>query len=284
MDVEKKERMDVIEKEIENEKKEKMDQIEKEKKERMEEKNKLENKNEKQTKKVHNLEEKEKKNKNLSKKWETKEEEYINDIDKLKLKIKNREKSNKNPQKEIKSLYKNLKEFHALNNIKKEQDEFIKNLEKTIGNIQFRYYSKNFLKFFKRYLTSEDIKIIEDDPYKKGEIILKRYKATFAANKNTKTYNLIKTLILKAIKLLNSGNSNAHNILLNKYKSQIAEYKEKNKLLYIYFPLTFLYCINLNLADSELKNSYDFFQKYFDVNLIFDNSKIKEFEFEMKQK
>lgn len=187
-------------------------------------------------------------------------------------------------QKKIKSLNKNLKEFDDLNCIKKKQDEYIKNLEKTIGNIQFRYYSKNFLKFFKRYLTSEDIKIIEDDPFKKGEIILKRYKTTFAANKNTKKYNLIKTLILKAIKLLNPGNSNEHIILLNKYKSQITEYKEKNKLLYIYFPLTFLYCINLDLEDSELKNSYDFFQKYFDNNLIFDESKISDFLFEMKQK
>ena len=73
-----------------------------------------------------------------------------------------------------------------LNNEIKELEDRVEYLEdkcqdiwEVLGKIQKRDLSKNFLRFFKTYLTQEDLNDIRKNKKLRGEIILKRIKELF---------------------------------------------------------------------------------------------------------
>ena len=280
---ERQERKEEIEKEkgkLEKERQERMEEIEKERQER----NNIENILNEHKIKVHNLEEKQKKNKVLNEKRDKKEEQAKKEIENLKKRIKDLEGVEQTNKKRIKTLERDLKKMEKLKEEKNDKDKEIKelknyskDLEKTIGDIQFRIFAKNFLKYFKRYLNEEELQKIRDKPYKKGEIILDKFINLFSNCRDKKIFNLTKNLIFRASKLLNFGNDNAHNISLLNYKCQIMQYKEKNALLYIYSPLTFIFCINLDLNENDFKDAFILLDEYFDENLMIKKDKIDEF-------
>ena len=275
------EKMDVYERELKKEREERKEEIEKERQER----NNIENILNEHKIKVHNLEEKQKKNKVLNEKRDKKEEQAKKEIENLKKRIKDLEGVEQTNKKRIKTLERDLKKMEKLKEEKNDKDKEIKelknyskDLEKTIGDIQFRIFAKNFLKYFKRYLNEEELQKIRDKPYKKGEIILDKFINLFSNCRDKKIFNLTKNLIFRASKLLNFGNDNAHNISLLNYKCQIMQYKEKNALLYIYSPLTFIFCINLDLNENDFKDAFILLDEYFDENLMIKKDKIDEFD------
>ncbi len=249
-----------------------------------EQKNDLQNKLDEQSIKIRNLEDKQKKNKQFNEKKERNEEKLKLEVDKLKKDVKELEIIAQRRQNTITNLENDLYELKAeKNKVDKEINnniEYCKNLEKIIGNIQFRKFAKNFLKFFKKYLTPEDLEAIKKDPYIKNKLILNRFQCLFSKKcKNKKLYNTIENLIIKTSQLLNSGNNNAHSITLNNYKNQIIQYKSTNNLLYLYSPLSYVFCINLKLSKNMFEESFKLLTKYFDENLKIQKNKIEEFEF-----
>ena len=249
-----------------------------------EQKNDLQNKLDEQSIKIRNLEDKQKKNKQFNEKKERNEEKLKLEVDKLKKDVKELESIAQRRQNTITNLENDLYELKAeKNKVDKEINnniEYCKNLEKIIGNIQFRKFAKNFLKFFKKYLTPEDLEAIKKDPYIKNKLILNRFQCLFSKKcKNKKLYNTIENLIIKTSQLLNSGNNNAHSITLNNYKNQIIQYKSTNNLLYLYSPLSYVFCINLKLSKNMFEESFKLLTKYFDENLKIQKNKIEEFEF-----
>ena len=63
-------------------------------------------------------------------------------------------------------------------------------MREVLGKIQNRDLSKNFLRFFKTYLTQEDLNEIRKNKKLRGEIIPKRIKELFpeAKEKNQKLF------------------------------------------------------------------------------------------------
>ena len=149
-----------------------------------------------------------------------------------------------------------------------------------MGDIQSREQAKNFLNFFKRYLTDEDKKIIDEDYTKKGEIIIKRFENKFEKYTDNSSFTFIKKLIEYSTELLDSGNNNAHSLTLDNYRQEIKEFKKDNNITILNSPEIFCYCINLGLGFDKkmLYDAYCLFEKYFTKSLIIKREKIKIFE------
>ena len=152
-------------------------------------------------------------------------------------------------------------------------EDDIGDLKEALGGIQIRDQTKNFLKFFKRYLNQDDINKIKEDNSKKGDIILSGFENKFGKCKNQKLFSLIKNIIINSSSFLNEGNKSAHSLNLDYYKEEISEYQQKYNLKYILSPPIFCYCINLQLSDEDFKDSFLFLQNYFDRNLKIINGK-----------
>ena len=152
-------------------------------------------------------------------------------------------------------------------------------LKDILGDIQSRDQAKNFLNFFKRYLTDEDKKIIDEDYTKKGEIIIKRFENKFEKYTDNSSFTFIKKLIEYSTDLLDSGNNYAHSLTLDNYRQEIKEFKKDNNITILNSPEIFCYCINLGLEFDKkmLYDAYCLFEKYF-KSLIIKREKIKIFE------
>ena len=160
-----------------------------------------------------------------------------------------------------------------------ELNEKINDLKDILGDIQSRDQAKNFLNFFKRYLTDEDKKIIDEDYTKKGEIIIKRFENKFEKYTDNSSFTFIKKLIEYSTDLLDSGNNYAHSLTLDNYRQEIKEFKKDNNITILKSPEIFCYCINLGLGFDKkmLYDAYCLFEKYF-KSLIIKREKIKIFE------
>ena len=102
-------------------------------------------------------------------------------------------------------------------------------MREVLGKIQNRDLSKNFLRFFKTYLTQEDLNEIRKNKKLRGEIIPKRIKELFPEAKKEKL-EIVQKLIESSSNLIKHGNYFAHYITLDNYENEIQAYKEKNNL------------------------------------------------------
>jgi len=264
------------------------EEIKKEKEERIEEmeneRNDLENKLNDQKLKTNNLEKKQKKTKLLFEKLEKKNQQSEKEIEELKKKIiglKNDSSTNKKIIKKLETKSEELdkiKEEQKLKDIKiNELIEHCKDLETTLGEIQFRKLSKNFLKHFECFLTKDDKKKIEEDSTKKNDIILSRFIDKFSYLKNENIFKITSYLIKKSGNLLKSGNNNAHSISLKKYQNNISKYKKENNVIYLQSPKIFIFCTNLDLDNYKFKETFELVDSYFDNNLYLKSEKYEEF-------
>ena len=151
-------------------------------------------------------------------------------------------------------------------------------LKDTLGNIQSRDQAKNFLKFFKRYLTDDDKKKIAENNKKKDEIILKRFEKKFEKYKDNRNFKFIKSLIEHSSSLVGRGNNYAHSLTIDNYIQDIKEFKNENNIKVLCFPEIFCFCINLGLEKEIVKNAYFLFKTHFNKSLRIKKEKIKCFE------
>ena len=196
-------------------------------------------------------------------------------------------------QKENKAMKQSLDEIKKENNekseamekiIKKQKDYELKieKLEKKLDDfqnilvtIQFRDLAKNFLRFFKRYLTNNDWEKIENEESDMYDLILERFIEKYKKCKNQKAFNLIKNLIIKSADLLDTGNGYAHSIDIEDYKNEINYYKN-NEIKNILSPLIFIFCVRLEI--DEINESYILLKDYFRDDMLIKRYKITSFE------
>jgi hypothetical protein len=171
-----------------------------------------------------------------------------------------------------------IKEEQKLKDIKiNELIEHCKDLETTLGEIQFRKLSKNFLKHFECFLTKDDKQKIEEDSTKKNDIILSRFIDKFSYLKNENIFKITSYLIKKSGNLLKSGNNNAHSISLKKYQNNISKYKKENNVIYLQSQKIFIFCTNLDLDNYKFKETFELIDSYFDNSLYLKSEKYEEF-------
>lgn len=143
-------------------------------------------------------------------------------------------------------------------------------MKEILGNIQYRDLSKNFLRYFKTFLTEEDWKKIRKNKYKRGEIIAKRIEKFYPKAEKQKM-SIVGELIKNSSNLIQEGNFLAHSITLDKYKDEINAYKKKKNLKNLTSPVTFCFLLNLGIPDDLFDNAYSFLLKFFDSDLITTN-------------
>lgn len=136
-------------------------------------------------------------------------------------------------------------------------------MKQILGNIQTRDFAKNFLRCFKRYLTDEDKKEIEDNLFSKGKIISKRIQEKFSAYKENREMDVLLNLINFSFDSLNTGNTMAHSILIENYKEEIGEYKKIKKLRTLNSPYIFCFLIGLGIPEEYFDESFAFLKRYF---------------------
>ena len=89
-------------------------------------------------------------------------------------------------------------------------------MNEILGNIQYRDLSKNFLRYFKTFLTDEDWKRIRKNKYKRGEIIAERIEKSYPKTGKQKM-STVRELVKKSSNLIQEGNYLAYSPTLDKY-------------------------------------------------------------------
>ena len=203
----------------------------------------------------------------------------IDKNEKIEKKIEEIKEYNKKQIEEIKEDNKKIiEEIKELKNRINTLEYDFSDLKNNLGDIQFRKQAKNFLRFFKKYLTQNELEQIEEDNNKKGEIILSAFNRKFSKSKK-KDFIIVENLIKYSINLLNRGNNFAHSLDLDNYYDEIDEYKKENNIKRIYSPEIFCFCINLCIDDDDdFKDSFALLEKCFDKNLRMKKDKISYFE------
>lgn len=170
---------------------------------------------------------------------------------------------NNNMKGKIDEMNKNMEEL-------KESVEFLrgecKDMKETLGNIQCRDLSKNFLRCFRTLLTKEDWKGIRKNKNKRGEIISGRIVKLYP-NAEKKKMEIVQKLVENSSNLILKGNYQAHFLTVEKYQKEIEAYKEKKNLKKLTSPITFCFLVSLGLSDELFDNAYSFLNKYFNSDL-----------------
>ena len=166
-----------------------------------------------------------------------------------------------NQQEDLKDLKESIEELEV--NYQEIKD--------TLGSIQCRDLSKNFLRAFGRYLTETDFKKIWNDKRKRGKIITNRIAALYP-NADKKKMELIKNLIKKSSDLILDGNYFAHELEYEQYEEEFQAYKREKKPKKLTSPFAFCFLINLGISDDLFDDSYSFLEKFFDFYLRADES------------
>ena len=216
-------------------------------------------------------------NKNTKKMYETIESmnKKINDLisDKNKMQNKIDEMQNKidemqNEHDEMKNEFDEMQnEFDEMQNEFDKMQNNYQEIRETLGDIQCRYLSKNFLKCFKRYLTREDFNKISNDEISKGKVISNRVGMIFADKCNKRKLKIVQNLIEKSFNLLKRGNDMAHSLIIDNYNDEIHEYKVKNNLDTVDYPAIFCFLIELGITEEYFEDSFCFLKKFFDNDL-----------------
>ena len=202
----------------------------------------------------------------------------VKKIDSLKEEIDSSKKEIDSSKKEIDSLKEFNKNITLVNdNLNKEIDNMKIRIEKLenkneevtdiLGTIHIRDLGKNFLRTFNKYLTFEDFQLIKKDYSKKGQIIAKRIKKTFAIYSKSQKMDIIINLILTAFNSLNEGNHFAHSILADNFEDDIEEYKNKKKMKSINSPEIIIFLLGLGIEENYFDNSLQFLMTFFNENL-----------------
>ena len=215
----------------------------------------------------------------------------MKELDKRKLneqfdEIKNLLKFLMDDNKELKDDNKKLKDnIIQLNDNNKKMKDKIDALEKDVQivkeenyeiktilyNIQSRDLCKSFLNCFNCYLKNDDKAKISKDPKKKGEIIIKRIKLSFPKHINNKKFKLIINLIEQTSNSRNYGNDRAHSFQIEYFKEKIKEYKKDNNIdtLDEIGLLCFLFAIGIK--KEFLQETYNFMKSMFTSDLELKN-------------
>ena len=148
-----------------------------------------------------------------------------------------------------------------------EENKFIKNrlndiennyeeIKFTLGEIQFRKLSKNFLHYVKSYLIDNNYNVKKIDKESRGEKF-SEYIGYLFPKANKKKLAIVQSLIEKSADLANDGD----------YYDEIEDYKNKKGLDTLRSYEIFCYLINLNVPDKDFDDSFSFLRKYFTPNL-----------------
>lgn len=173
----------------------------------------------------------------------------------------------------------------------KEQGKKIINLEgavneikNVLGQIQTRDLSKNFIGWFNRYLTKDDIDLIQNYKNKKYkkiyskqyEIISKRLKENFHLFKETEKFKIVDNLLEKVCDSLDDGNTYAHSLIIDNYLKNIDEYLKEKNIFSISCPQIFCFLLGIGL-NNNFDETYSFLSTFFDKNLDLKTWKDAEF-------
>ena len=158
-----------------------------------------------------------------------------------------------------------------------EENKFIKNrlndiennyeeIKFTLGEIQFRKLSKNFLHYVKSYLIDNNYNVKKIDKESRGEKF-SEYIGYLFPKANKKKLAIVQSLIEKSADLANDGDESAHSLEMDYYYDEIEDYKNKKGLDTLRSYEIFCYLINLNVPDKDFDDSFSFLRKYFTRNL-----------------
>ena len=136
-----------------------------------------------------------------------------------------------------------------------------------MGNIQYRDLSKNFLRYFKTFLTDEDWKRIRKNKYKRGEIIAERIEKSYPKAEKQKM-SIVRELVKKSSNLIQEGNYLAYSPTLDKYVDEINAYRKKKNLKNLTSPIAFCFLVNLGISDDIFDKAYSFLTEFFNIGLI----------------
>ena len=134
-----------------------------------------------------------------------------------------------------------------------------------ISKIQFRDYSKNFLRSFNSYLLDDDFAKIKKNKELRGEIIANRINQLFP-NADKKKMKIIQDLVKYSSDLIYEGNYLAHSITIDEYDYGMENYKEEKNIEQIESPVKFCFVYFLGISDKfdeSFDNSYLFLMQYF---------------------
>ena len=152
---------------------------------------------------------------------------------------------------------------------KQEFSEEIKNLKHSIGKIQTRFLSNNFLKIFKDDLSNEEKSIIKNDNSKRGKVTLDALKRKYSQYLNNKNFKILAEIVEKTGLAVNQGNSLAHTLNLQDYAKEIEMFKEKRNITMIDDKNMekVLFLIIIGISDDTFSNCYDFTVEYLDKEM-----------------
>lgn len=178
---------------------------------------------------------------------------------------------NKKMKEKIEEMSQNiLKQSQEIEELK-ESVEFLadecQDIKEILGNIQYRDLSKNFLRYFKTFLTDEDWKRIRKNKYKRGEIITKRIEKSYP-NAERQKMSIVLELVKKSSNLIQEGNYLAHSPTLDKYEDEINAYRKKKNLKNLTSPIAFCFLVNLGISDTVFDKAYSFLTEFFNIDLI----------------
>ena len=139
-------------------------------------------------------------------------------------------------------------------------------MNEILGNIQYRDLSKNFLRYFKTFLTDEDWKRIRKNKYKRGEIIAERIEKSYPKTGKQKM-STVRELVKKSSNLIQEGNYLAYSPTLDKYIDEINAYRKRKNLKNLTSPIAFCFLVNLGISDDIFDKAYSFLTEFFNIGL-----------------
>ena len=113
--------------------------------------------------------------------------------------------------------------------LSKENDcikENLENLKEVLGEIQTRDLIRNFLKYFKTYLTPRDKNDIKNEKITIGKALSNRIGIIFSGVDQDKLY-VVQNLFETSSDLLEEGNYFAHELFMENFDKKMEDYKKK---------------------------------------------------------